>query len=122
MNIVLDMNLSPVWIPFLEAAGYNVKHWSNIGSITAPDFEIMNWARENDYIVFTHDLDFGALLFTTKAKSPSVIQIRAEDLRPKSIGDKVLIALQKSEKDLIEGALVTIDPRKNRIRLLPLVK
>ena len=121
MRIVIDMNLSPVWVPFLENGGYEVKHWSNVGSPSAPDLEIMNWARENDYVVFTHDLDFSALLFTTKAKSPSVIQLRAIDIRPKTIGDKVLIALQKAEKDLKKGALITIDPNRDRIRLLPLI-
>jgi len=25
MKIVLDMNLSPAWIPFLKAAGYEVR-------------------------------------------------------------------------------------------------
>ena len=120
MKIVLDMNLSPAWGPFLEAEGHEVKHWSEIGEITAPDTEIMAWARSNDNVVFTHDLDFSALLFATNAVAPSVIQLRTEDIRPANMGELVLVALQKVEDDLKRGALVTIDPRKNRIRLLPL--
>ncbi len=119
MKIILDMNLSPAWAPFLEAEGYKVRHWSEIGAITAPDTEIMDWARSNDYVVFTHDLDFSALLFATKVIAPSVIQLRIEDIRPQSVGKLVLIALQKAEEEIRRGALVTIDPRKNRIRLLP---
>lgn len=122
MNILLDMNLSPAWVPFLESKGYLAKHWSEIGAITAPDSEIMEWARNNGYIVFTHDLDFSALLFATNSVAPSVIQVRTEDIRPGSIGPQVLVALQNAEEDLRQGALVTIDPRKNRIRLLPLRK
>ena len=61
MKIILDMNLSPSWIPYLGSHGHEVKHWSNIGDITAPDSEIMEWARNNGYIVFTHDLDFSTL-------------------------------------------------------------
>ncbi len=45
MKILLDMNLSPLWVPFLEAGGYEVKYWTEIGAITAPDIEIMEWAR-----------------------------------------------------------------------------
>jgi predicted nuclease of predicted toxin-antitoxin system len=120
MKIVLDMNLSPVWQQFLEVEGHEVKHWSEIGATTAADTEIMEWARSNGYVVFTHDLDFSTLLFTTKAVAPSVIQLRIEDIRPKNIGKLVLIALQKAQRDIEAGALVTIDPRKNRIRLLPL--
>jgi hypothetical protein len=62
-----------------------VKDWkgeSSIGSPSALGTEIMAWARENRYIVFTNELDYGALLFATAAASPSVIQIRAEDIRP----------------------------------------
>ena len=113
------MNLSPSWIPFLETEGHQVIHWSHIGAITAPDMEIMEWARRNYYIVFTHDLDFSALLFATKAIAPSVIQLRTEDIRPENVGKLVLAALQKAENQIKQGALVTIDPRKNRIRLLP---
>jgi predicted nuclease of predicted toxin-antitoxin system len=120
MKIVLDMNLSPAWVSFLETAGHKVKHWSEIGAITAPDTEIMEWARSNGYVVFTHDLDFSALLFATKAIAPSVIQVRTEDLRPNSIGTQVLLALQNAEETLKQGVLITIDLRKNRIRLLPL--
>jgi predicted nuclease of predicted toxin-antitoxin system len=36
----------------------------------------MNYAAVNGYTVFTHDLDFGAMLAKTGAKKPSVIQIR----------------------------------------------
>ena len=52
----------------------------------------MAWARENRYIVFTNDLDYGALLFATAAASPSVIQIRAEDIRPASAEHAVLLS------------------------------
>ncbi len=34
------------------------------------DTEIRAWAREYRYIVFTNDLDYGALLFATAAASP----------------------------------------------------
>lgn len=121
MKIVLDMNLSPTWEPFLEGNGYETKHWRNIGAIDAPDTEIMEWAKTNGYIVFTHDLDFSALLFATKASAPSVIQLRTEDVRPSSVGHLVLLALESAKEAIFQGALVTIDPRKSRIRLLPLV-
>ena len=119
MNILLDMNIPLAWIPILEEAGYVAVHWSNVGSIYAPDVEIMKWAREYDFIVFTHDLDFGAILFATQAKAPSVIQMRNEDIRPHVMGDVVLDTLKKVEKEMKNGVLVTIHPRKSRIRILP---
>ena len=80
----------------------------------------MAFAALNDYIVLTHDLDFGAILAGTHRAKPSVIQIRADDLSVASIGEQILSALRQLETELIEGALVTVDPKRTRIRLLPL--
>lgn len=122
MNVVIDMNLSPDWVLCLTAAGINAVHWSTIGPADAPDHVIMKWAEENQHVVFTHDLDFGTLLHLTGARRPSVIQLRAEDVRPGIMGDLVRAALQLVRTELESGALVTIDPRKNRLHLLPLKK
>lgn len=80
----------------------------------------MQWARDHEHVVFTHDLDYGALLYATNASAPSVIQIRGEELRPQFIGDLVMSAIRKASVDLLAGALVTIDPHKMRISTLPL--
>jgi hypothetical protein len=63
----------------------------------------MAWARENRYIVFTNDLDYGALLFATAAASPSVIQIRAEDIRPASAEHAVLFAFEAAREFGLRG-------------------
>ena len=54
------MNIPQIWESFLNEAGHEAIHWSKIGDIRTEDTEIMAWARENQYVVFTHDLDFGA--------------------------------------------------------------
>ncbi len=66
-------------------------------------------------------LDFGAILAATHGKKPSVVQIRAEDVSPEVIGAHVVAALRQMESDLDEGALLTIDPGRTRVRLLPLL-
>ncbi len=120
MKIVLDMNIPETWIDFFKNAGHEAIHWSNIGDIRADDGEIMAWARNNSHVVFTHDLDFGSLLFSTNASAPSVLQLRVEHIVPEVVGDAVLEALNSTQQALLAGALVTIDPRRSRIRLLPL--
>jgi len=89
MKILIDMNLSPDWVKVLEHAGWEAVHWSTVGDMRAPDDIIMSWARENGYIVFTHDLDFGVLLALTRAESPSVIQVRTQDVFPDVLGDRL---------------------------------
>ena len=61
MNILLDMNIPDVWEGFLCDAGHSAIHWSRVGNIRAMDNEIMKWARENNHVVFTHDLDFDSV-------------------------------------------------------------
>jgi predicted nuclease of predicted toxin-antitoxin system len=61
MKILVDMNLSPEWISTLVGAGFEAIHWSSVGNPRAQDIEILEWARRNDWIVFTNDLDFGHL-------------------------------------------------------------
>lgn len=80
MKIVIDMNLSPQWVTVLHNHGLTAVHWSTIGNPSAPDTEIMEWALNNAHIVFTHDLDFGAILSATQANAPSVIQVRTQDV------------------------------------------
>ncbi len=56
----------------------------------------------------------------TNGAKPSVVQFRASDLRPDSIGRHLIEALRRMEAELEQGALVTIEPERARIRLLPL--
>ena len=119
MKILIDMNLSPDWVKVLERAGWEAVHWSTVGDMRAPDDVIMLWARENGYIVFTHDLDFGVLLALTRDESPSVIQVSTQDVFPEVLGDRLVKVLREHQSVLEKGALLTVDEGKSRVRVLP---
>ncbi|OGQ94437.1 MAG: hypothetical protein A2521_17505 [Deltaproteobacteria bacterium RIFOXYD12_FULL_57_12] len=121
MKILIDMNLSPDWVPVLAGHGWPAVHWSTVGDPHAADRMIMDWAVANGYIVFTHDLDFGTMLALTYAKGPSVLQVRAEDVFPDHLEGIVIAALRQHEADLSSGALVVIDESKSRVRILPIL-
>jgi predicted nuclease of predicted toxin-antitoxin system len=120
MKLLVDMNLSPRWVSLLASAGIEAVHWSTLGPASTPDAEIMAYTSVNNYIVLTHDLDFSAILATSHDQKPSVVQIRTADLNLNEIGKQVIAALLQMTSDLEEGALVTIDPKRTRLRLLPL--
>jgi len=122
MKLLLDMNLSPRWVELLNKAGFEAVHWSTIGPGNAGDVEIMTHAREHDYVLLTHDLDFGAILAATQGQKPSVVQLRSENLSIEVIGRSVIDALHEVATDLADGALVTIDPARTRVRVLPLIR
>ena len=119
MKLLIDMNLRPHWVEYLSAAGFEAVHWSRLGASMAPDTAILARARTDGYVILTRDLDFGLLLGLTGAGNPSVVQIRAQDAHPKSIGEVVVQALRQAERDLEKGALLTIEPKRARLRLLP---
>ncbi len=119
MKIVIDMNLSPDWVKVLENAGMEAVHWSTVGDMRATDAVIMSWARENGFIVFTHDLDFGVLLALTRAENPSVIQVRTQDIFPEVLGGRLVKVLREHASVLEKGALLTVDEGRSRVRILP---
>ncbi len=120
MKLLIDMNLSPRWVGVLVDAGIESVHWSALGAHDAADSQIMAYAHPNDYVVLTHDLDFSAILAVTHGEKPSVVQIRAGDVSPDVIGKQVIVALRQMASELEDGALLTVDPSRTRLRVLPL--
>lgn len=120
MTILVDMNLSPMWVPFLAQHGIDAVHWSTIGKATAPDYEILDYAGIRKFVVFTNDLDFGTLLAKRRIRGPSVIQLRTQDLLPDSVGTIVLGTIASCRSELESGCIIAVDPRRQRIRLLPI--
>ena len=120
VKILVDMNLSPEWVPALTVHGCEAVHWSTIGNPHAPDTEIMDWARTRSFVVFTHDLDFGAALALTHATGPSVVQVRGRHVLPEHMSVLIHATIQQYENELNTGALVVIDENRSRVRILPL--
>jgi len=121
VRVLVDMNLSPDWVGYPTEAGFEAVHWSAIVAGNAPDAVLMSWARDNEHVVFTHDLDFGILLAHSKEGRPSVIETRARDLSVNHIGVLVVGVLRAHEDALERGALVTVDEVRSGIRILPIL-
>lgn len=121
MRLLIDMNLTPRWAEDLSAAGYEAIHWSNMGPATAKDEQICDYARDNDYVLLTSDLDFPQILAHTGAAKPSIVLLRGEPLTPDLRGAALLQALADCAQDLLQGAIISLDwSDKPRARVLPL--
>lgn len=122
MKILLDMNASPEWAEPIQEAGFAGFHWSEIGDPKAADAFIFQWAAQNAFVIYTHDLDFGAILAATNARFPSVIQIRTQNLFPDDAESvrRITNYLHQYLDFLTAGALVSIDEATARIRVLPI--
>lgn len=56
MRLLLDMNLSPRWVAFLARSGFEVVHWTAIGSTNATDAETPptdphKWTRDTPAVI-----------------------------------------------------------------------
>ena len=60
------------------------------------------------------------LLALTHACGPSVIQLRGRNVMPDSAGELIVAALAQYEAALLAGALLIIEEKKSRVRVLPL--
>lgn len=120
MRILVDMNLSPDWVETFKKHDIEAKHWLAVGNASAPDSDLISYAKEHDYLIFTSDLDFGTILALGVHNSPSVLQLRNQDVLPSDVENVVIQTLQASKEYLETGALVVIDANKTRVRILPL--
>lgn len=57
----------------------------------------------------------------TQADSPSVIQVRTQDVLPTSIEIILIESLGRFHSELESGALITIDIARSRIKILPII-
>ena len=120
MKLLVDMNLSPKFADLLVSDDITSEHWSQVGAATAKDSEIVNYAFQNGYVIVTCDLDFSAILSVTHGKKPSIVQVRTRYMPVHDLADIVIKAIKQNTDDINSGAILTIDAKKSRSRLLPL--
>ncbi len=120
MKVLLDMNLPPKLAGLLSRHGIEAVHWYHIGAPDADDSELMAYALENNYVIISCDMDFNAILSATHGLKPSIVQIRIMSFRAEQIADMLAAALIQYTEELNAGAIMSVDLKQARVRLLPL--
>ena len=121
MKLLLDQGLPLSAAALLRDTGIDAIHVGEIAFSAAEDAEIIHRAIEEARIVVTLDADFHTLLALNEAIAPSVIRIRIERLRAQALTELLLSVINECEADLQQGAAVTVEPSRIRIRRLPLL-
>jgi predicted nuclease of predicted toxin-antitoxin system len=114
------MNLSPLLAKSLIEFGHDATHWSDVGDVGAKDEDILLHASNNDCVLLSCDLDFGVILSVTHGGKPSVVQLRLQRIDPQDDAKLISAAIQENADALSQGAILTLNIRTARIRLLPL--
>jgi predicted nuclease of predicted toxin-antitoxin system len=121
MTILVDSNLTPFWVQFLQSAGIDAVHWWSVGKGDAPDEELLEWAVEHETAILTGDGDFSQMIALGRLSRPSVIFLRTSEQNPEGPGEQVIAAYKAIAASAESGAIVTIDERGRRMRELPIV-
>jgi predicted nuclease of predicted toxin-antitoxin system len=119
MKLLLDQGLPRSAADLLRNMGIDAVHVAEVGQAAAEDEAILQMARSEDRVVVTLDADFHTLLVLSQSASPSVIRIRIERLKAADLADLLKGVLAQCEKELIHGAMVTVQEGRIRIHLLP---
>ncbi|WP_141304993.1 DUF5615 family PIN-like protein [Moorella sp. E306M] len=119
MKFLVDNALSPYLAQELCKAGYDAIHVRDLGMAEVPDQLIFDLASRDNRIILTADTDFGTLLTTRQASSPSVVIFRQPDKRPATILALCRANLPGLSEVLQRGAVVVFQSRRIRVRRLP---
>ncbi len=107
-------------IDFLGTLGYSAIHLNDLNLNTLPDPDILKKAREEGYVLLTHDLGFGELVAATKGSLPGVIIFRLRNMHPNRVNHYLHKTLAEYKDSLEHGAIISVTDGQIRVRQLPI--
>jgi predicted nuclease of predicted toxin-antitoxin system len=120
IRVLLDQGLAPRAAGILRDGGLDAIHISEIGMAHSEDIAILEKAFKDHRVCVTLDHDFHAHLAMTGRGHPSVVFLRAQGLDAAGQADLIRSVCSQCERSLTEGAAVSADRERIRVRRLPL--
>ena len=120
MRFLADMGISHRTVRFLREMGHEVIHLYERGLERLSDADVLAMARDDGYVLLTHDLDFGELVAESGARLPSVITFRLRSMRPGNVNRHLHALLEQHGEKLLGGVMVTVSEGSIRVRRLPI--
>lgn len=120
MKCLVDVGVSRTTVQVLRGQGHEVLSLIEEHLERLSDAEILQKAKQEACIVVTFDLDFADLLALGAHTLLSVVIFRLYNQTPPSVTPRLLQVLEECGKDLVTGAIVTVEDSRYRLRRLPL--
>lgn len=113
MRVLLDTCVWGGAREALAADGHEVE-WAGEWEVDPGDEAIIRLANEEQRLIVTLDKDFGELAVLQRIPHSGIV--RLVGIRAEEQGHYAVAVIRKYGTDLAEGAIVTVDARRVRIR------
>jgi predicted nuclease of predicted toxin-antitoxin system len=120
MRFLADMGISQGVVTWLQAQGHDAIHLRDEGLHRLENGEIFIKAFRESRIILTWDLDFAEILALSGRHTVSAVIFRLVNTRTPHVIERLARVLRESAQDLEEGAIISVEEGRHRVRLLPL--
>jgi predicted nuclease of predicted toxin-antitoxin system len=120
MRFLADMGISQGVVTWLQAQGHDAIHLRDQGLHRLENGEIFTKAFRESRIILTWDLDFTEILALSGRHTVSAVIFRLVNTRTPHVIERLARVLQESAQDLEDGAIISVEEGRHRVRLLPL--
>jgi predicted nuclease of predicted toxin-antitoxin system len=114
------MGISQVVVAWLQAQGHEATHLRDEGLHRLENGEIVTKAFREPRVILTWDLDFTEILALSGRHQVSAVIFRLVNTRSAHVIERLARVLQESAQDLEDGAIISVEEARHRVRLLPL--
>ena len=120
MRFLADMGVSKRVVEWLRSSGHDAIHLRDEGLQQLPNGQIFQKAIREERIVLTFDLDFGEVVAASGRRGISVVLFRLRNTRADFVIQRLKIVLAQSTEELTQGAVISVEDGRHRVRRLPL--
>jgi predicted nuclease of predicted toxin-antitoxin system len=120
MRFVADMGVSWRVVEWLRAEGHDAIHLREQQLHRLPNGGIFTKAADEQRVILTWDLDFTEIVALSETRLVSAVVFRLLNTRSENVIRRLARVLSESARDLEEGAIISVEDRRHRVRLLPI--
>jgi len=120
VKFLIDMPLSPGLESWLTQKGHDAVHAFKIGLERATDAEIIAYARREQRVVVTADLDYPRLLALAHSEAPGLVLFRGGNYSEQEAVERLKRVLETIPNEELPHSIIVIEKMRIRRRHLPL--
>jgi predicted nuclease of predicted toxin-antitoxin system len=120
MQFLADIGVSRHVVTWLREQGQDATHLRDEGLQTLENGAIFTKSFRESRIILTWDLDFTEIVALSKTGNVSAVVFRLMNTRSDHVIERLARVLLESAQDLEEGAIISVEEGRHRVRLLPL--